>query len=599
MARGFILGLFWGLVIAGIMVIVASELAVRQSIARGPEAGAVDLPAGSGFDAVRSDLPPEAPGATAETPRRDVPPPPEPGAEPGAEPTATLPEVDGPRTPEAGSDPAAAEPDAPAESPAPDAPAGMGDTRPGARTAPAIVPSAPDSIPQTEGQPAPPRGDPPTVAAEPEAPAVPGSGAGADLTIGGADLPPEAPASGDALAPSAPDGPVDPPDAALPGVDSGAAQAQLDGPPFEEVPPAAPEPDEDEAAAASRPSGMASGSAPDSAPLPPAATTRPALSDEIAGIAGPAVPDEEALQAPAPDAMAAVPELPERTETAPEAGQAVVPEPGPGPTTEIMNPGQAAASRVETGRLPQVGGADDAEEPAAASPETQEPPGETAALRRNAAEFEVPPDRPLMSVVLLDGGDLPTDLPFPATLALLPTNPEAMLRAQVYRAAGHEIAVIPALPEGATAGDVAQALEGSRALLDQAVALMDSPEGTLQVSRDALEQVVNTAARTGHGVLTFPRGLNAAARVAEREGVIAGTVFRDIDGAGQDSAAVRRFLDQAAFRARQEGAVIVFARVRPETVAGLAEWVLGSRAESVTMAPLSAVLLALEGVPEE
>ena len=67
-------------------------------------------------------------------------------------------------------------------------------------------------------------------------------------------------------------------------------------------------------------------------------------------------------------------------------------------------------------------------------------------------------------------------------------------------------------------------------------------------------------------------------------------MFRDIDGAGQDRAAIRRFIDQAAFRAGQEGRVILVGHVRAETMAALAEWRLGTRAASVDLAPISAVL---------
>lgn len=230
---------------------------------------------------------------------------------------------------------------------------------------------------------------------------------------------------------------------------------------------------------------------------------------------------------------------------------------------------------------------EETEEVAAAVEQTPELPD---ALSRNAAEFENPSGLPVLSIVLLDGGAAPLELPFQATFALDPADEDAVRRARAYRASGHEIVALPALPEGALARDAANALAGSAALLEQSVALLDSPDGILQENRDALGEFVAEAASTGHGLLTFAKGLNSAQRVAEREGVVTGVVFRDIDGAGQDRRAVKRFLDNAAFRARQEGAVIVFARVRPETVQALAEWVLGNRAQSVTLAPVSAAL---------
>ncbi len=72
----------------------------------------------------------------------------------------------------------------------------------------------------------------------------------------------------------------------------------------------------------------------------------------------------------------------------------------------------------------------------------------------------------------------------------------------------------------------------------------------------------------------------------------AGLVFRELDNDGQKPDVIRRFLDNAAFKARQErGGVILLGHARPETLQALIEWSLGNRAKSVAMAPVSAVLL--------
>jgi polysaccharide deacetylase 2 family uncharacterized protein YibQ len=68
-------------------------------------------------------------------------------------------------------------------------------------------------------------------------------------------------------------------------------------------------------------------------------------------------------------------------------------------------------------------------------------------------------------------------------------------------------------------------------------------------------------------------------------------VFRDFDGAGQTPTVMRRFLDQAAFRAGQEGAVIMLGRVQPDTISALLLWGLQDRASRVALAPVSASLL--------
>ena len=71
------------------------------------------------------------------------------------------------------------------------------------------------------------------------------------------------------------------------------------------------------------------------------------------------------------------------------------------------------------------------------------------------------------------------------------------------------------------------------------------------------------------------------------------SVVRDFDGDGQDATVIRRFLDQAAFKAGQgDQGVIMVGRLRAETVSALLLWGLQDRAGSVALAPVSAVLRA-------
>ena len=55
----------------------------------------------------------------------------------------------------------------------------------------------------------------------------------------------------------------------------------------------------------------------------------------------------------------------------------------------------------------------------------------------------------------------------------------------------------------------------------------------------------------GYGLITQANGLDTVQKLALRDGVPAAVVFRDFDGAGQTPTVMRRFLDQAAFRAGQ------------------------------------------------
>lgn len=53
---------------------------------------------------------------------------------------------------------------------------------------------------------------------------------------------------------------------------------------------------------------------------------------------------------------------------------------------------------------------------------------------------------------------------------------------------------------------------------------------------------------------------------------------------------MRRFLDQAAFKARQEEGVVMLGRLRADTVSALLLWGLQDRANSVALVPVSALL---------
>ena len=67
-------------------------------------------------------------------------------------------------------------------------------------------------------------------------------------------------------------------------------------------------------------------------------------------------------------------------------------------------------------------------------------------------------------------------------------------------------------------------------------------------------------------------------------------IFRRLDGGGESKQTIRRYLDRAAFKAAQEGSVVVIGDTRAATVAAILEWTVEGRASSVTLAPLTAVL---------
>jgi hypothetical protein len=128
-----------------------------------------------------------------------------------------------------------------------------------------------------------------------------------------------------------------------------------------------------------------------------------------------------------------------------------------------------------------------------------------------------------------------------------------------------------------------------------AVAVMEGAQTGLQSDKPVSDQAAAILVETGHGLVLFPKGLNTAQKLAAQEGVPSATVFRDFDAKGQNASIIRRFLDQAAFKARQEeNGVIMLGRMRADTISALLLWGLQDRASSVALAPISALLLATE-----
>ncbi|MEM8591330.1 MAG: divergent polysaccharide deacetylase family protein [Pseudomonadota bacterium] len=209
-----------------------------------------------------------------------------------------------------------------------------------------------------------------------------------------------------------------------------------------------------------------------------------------------------------------------------------------------------------------------------------------------------PDDRPLFSLILIDeAGDGALlgalgNFSGPLTFAIPAGSASATDAMQRYRDAGHEVVIVADLPEGALASDIEIAMGGYFQAVPEAVAVLDGTLSGFGGDRDVAGQVAQILASSGHGLVTFAQGLNSAVQISERSGVPTGTVYRDLDGNGQDDTVIRRFLDQAAFRAGQDGHAILLGRMRPETISALLIWHQQDRARRVNLAPLSAVLLA-------
>ena len=331
----------------------------------------------------------------------------------------------------------------------------------------------------------------------------------------------------------------------------------------------------------------------------PAAAQRPSVAQTGPMIKAPAaprlmqeLPTQAVIDTNTPARPEASTELaPPDQPTAPVGEEASTDAALPAPVAQVPAPTAAvpvmvaAAPPAMSSRLPSVG----------QTPPPPPPP--PAALDLYASNFENPESKPLMSIVLIDRGDFTgavdalANFPYQVSFALDPARPgaaEAMVR---YRAAGFEVLALADIPETATAGDVEASLGAALAALPETVAVLEGDKAGLQGSREISDQVAAILGETGHGLILAPRGLDTARKSATKAGLAAATLFRDFDAKGQDANAVRRFLDQAAFKAGQDGGgIIMVGRTRPETISALILWGLADRAERVALAPVSAVL---------
>jgi uncharacterized protein len=452
----------------------------------------------------------------------------------------------------------------------------------------------------------------PALVPNPQAPAAPPApGLMPDVALN--PLQPVLP-SPEAVAPVAPDGEGTPvtvgaaPDAPAPGSDAGA--------------------DLDEMAAMEAVTGAVTGAATGTGSGADASAVlqqepAPRSGDVTAGEgeAGHAAPGAPALSATSPATIVA----PQVSETAEVSGRQTTQEAtqkSAESTTERTT--EKATSPAPVAPLPRIGGAGTgasggadgegdagaiaqapeglagaAEGTVAATSSQQAAAGRTGvAITDFAADFDNPLQRPLMAVVLLDTGEMQLSaaelaaLPFPVSFSVDASRPDAAARAAQYRAGGYEVLARVSLPAAATASDAAVAVEDARRQVSEAVALMDVAGGNFQLSHPVAAQIVASASQSGLGLLTYARGLNAAQQEAARTGLPAALVFREFDSAGQDVAAMKRFLDQAAFRAGLQSSVIMVGHLRPDTLQALAEWRFGNRASRVALSPVSVALLA-------
>ncbi len=255
--------------------------------------------------------------------------------------------------------------------------------------------------------------------------------------------------------------------------------------------------------------------------------------------------------------------------------------------TDRVPKGLGQVPGVEVNTLPHIGD----------TPKVEAPLQDERPVAKFARRFDGAAGKPLFVILLRDVGAAGmaraelAKLPFPVSFVVDPLASDAGAASKVYRAAGQEVVTLAnGIPAGAAASDLAETFQTLSAILPESVAVIDQDLGGFQDDRPLAGMVLPILQDEGRGLVTYDRGLNAADQIARRDGVPSAVIFRRLDGAGEKKATIRRYLDRAAFKAAQEGAVVVIGDTRAETVAAILEWTVEGRASSVTLAPLTAVL---------
>lgn len=221
---------------------------------------------------------------------------------------------------------------------------------------------------------------------------------------------------------------------------------------------------------------------------------------------------------------------------------------------------------------------------------------EDGPLALNSVMFDNPDSRPTMSIILIDTGEFnigPEALaafPYPLTFAIDPLREDALDKAEAYRSSGFELVALAELPVNGVPELADLALVPTLDSIPGLIGALEGLESGVQGNMGLAEAVLEAISGAGYGLILRPKGMNAAQQMADGRDLPVATIFRDFDDKGQDAAVIRRFLDQAAFKARQEGEIIMVGRLRPATISALLLWGLQDRASSVALAPVSAIL---------
>jgi uncharacterized protein len=254
---------------------------------------------------------------------------------------------------------------------------------------------------------------------------------------------------------------------------------------------------------------------------------------------------------------------------------------------------ETALPRTES-RLPQIGGEPIAVVEPEAAPDAAGDTLQPDAMVTNTAAW-ADPGLPKIAVILTGAGAefaVPALEEVPVSVVVNALNDSADSMIGAVRASGQEVVLATPLPAGATATDVQVAFEAYQARVGQGVAVIEPEDGSFR-SRDVAQAMVDLAVRQGFGLVSVSQGLNPVRQLAGPAGAHAGLVEEDLAAVVGDMGAFARALDKAAFKAGQDGSVILLAPATPEVIAALKDWAQSARGKTVALAPVSAVLAGL------
>jgi hypothetical protein len=341
--------------------------------------------------------------------------------------------------------------------------------------------------------------------------------------------------------------------------------------------------------------------APDMPVLPSAVMAAPALPAQDRLTAIPTRPAEPAPVAPSPADVELAGVQDSAADTAPVATLPQIAPAPPLPEPQIANPPEPL--EVAPSGLPPSAAGVRVNRPGVApatpvTPSALPEDADATALVRYAADFDYAADLPMLAIVLLDNAmilDAPevlSGLPFVPTIVLNASSPDVTARMQAYRAAGIEVLLQADLPEGALPSDVETTYAAAFALVPEAIAVFSDGTGPEAGNSGLAEQIMRLTADDGRGFVSVPRGLGGSLRNAASDGVPSVTVARELDAAGESRDAIERSLQQAALRARQSGHAVLLGRTTPDTLAAIRSWANRSDPSQLSLAPVSAILMA-------